>query len=144
MAVVAATVVAGCGGDDDSGFVAATNQTCEAVTAAAKTLETALVRGPGKSETDAVRTAVRRYVAAVSAAADTLEAAKPSKAEREFQRQAVAHLRGYATDLRAAADGDDGARTAAERLIGAEGSAAPLVPPAVLAGAPACAEGAAR
>lgn len=132
MAVAAATVIAGCGGgDDDSGFADVANQTCEEVTAAAKTLSTDLVRGPGDDEASAVKAAIERYAASVEAAAKQLQDATPRKADRAFQQQAVAYLQTQAKDLRAAAGGgrDQAAKAA---------STAPLVPPAVLDGAPAC------
>lgn len=133
MAVAAATVVAGCGGggDDDSGFADVTNRACEEVTAAAKTLSTDLVRGPGKDEKAAIRAAIDRYATTVEAAAKQLQDAKPRKADRAFQQQAVTYLQAQAKDLRAAADGK---RSQAAKAA----AAAPLVPPAVLDGAPAC------
>lgn len=131
MAVAAATVVVGCGGgDDDSGFADVTNQACEAVTAAAKTLSTDLVRGPGDDEATAVKGAIDRYATTVEAAAKQLRDAKPRKADRAFQQQAVRYLQAQAKDLRAAADGKRN-RTGTDVT-------APLVPPAVLDGAPAC------
>lgn len=133
MAVAAATAIAGCGGDDDSGFSEAANRTCEQVTAAAKALSTDLVRGPGKDEAAAVKAAIDRYATAVKAAADRLEEAKPRKADRAFQQQAVKYLQEQAASVRAAADGDRAAKAAAKP---------PLIPPAVLDGAPACASAA--
>lgn len=134
MAVAAATVVAGCGGggDDDSGFADVTNQACEEITAAAKTLSTDLVRGPGDDEASAVKTAIDRYATTVEAAADRLKQAKPPKADRVFQQQAVSYLQAQAKDLRAAADGKRRGQAAQAA------ASAPLVPPALLDGAPAC------
>lgn len=133
MAVAAATVVAGCGGggDDDSGFADVTNRTCEEITAAAKTLSTDLVRGPGDDEAAAIKAAIDRYAATVEAAADRLKQAKPRKADRAFQQQAVTYLQAQAKDLRSAADGK-------RRRAAKAAASAPLVPPAVLDGAPAC------
>lgn len=131
VAVVAATAIAGCGGDEDSGFADVANQSCEQVTAAAKTLRTDLVRGPGDDEASAVNGAIDRYATSVETAAERLKAATPRKAERAFQQQAVAYLEAQAKDLRAAADGD-------RKRIANAATAAPLVPPAVLDGAPAC------
>lgn len=135
MAVAAATAIAGCGGDDGSGFADAANRTCEEVTAAAKTLSTDLVRGPGDDEAAAVEAAIDRYATTVRAAADRLQEAKPSKAERSFQQQAVKYLQEQARNARGASDGESDAAAAAAK--------APLIPPAVLDGAPAC-ESAAR
>lgn len=133
LAVAAATVVSGCGGggDDDSGFAEVTNRACEEVTAAAKTLSTDLVRGPGDDEASAVKAAIDRYATTVEAAAKQLKDAKPRKADRAFQQQAVSYLQAQAQDLRAAADGK---RKRAAKAV----AAAPLVPPALLDGAPAC------
>lgn len=131
VAAVAATAIVGCGGDDDSGFADVANRSCEEVSAAAKTLSTDLVRGPGDDEASAVKAAIDRYATTVEAAAKQLKDATPRKADRAFQQQAVAYLQAQAKDLRAAADGnrDQAAQAAAN---------APLVPPAVLDGAPAC------
>lgn len=131
VAVAAATAIAGCGGDEDSGFADVANQTCEEVTAAAKTLSTDLVRGPGDDEASAVKAAIDRYATTVETAAKQLKDATPRKADRAFQQQAVTYLQAQAKDLRAAADGnrEQAAKAAAT---------APLVPPAVLDGAPAC------
>jgi chemotaxis response regulator CheB len=146
-AVVLATVIAGCGGGEESDLADATNRTCESVTAAAETLRTDLVRGPGDDEASAVKAAIERYVRTVSTAADGLQEAKPTKAEREFQRQAVTRLRAHADDLRAAAtgssDGGESRADALKRLVASEDAASPMVPPAVIDGAPACG-GAAR
>ncbi len=132
MAVAAATAIAGCGGgDDDRGFADVANRACEEVTAAAKTLSTDLVRGPGDDEASAVKAAIDRYAASVDAAAKQLQDAEPRKADRAFQQEAVTYLRAQAKDLRAAADGDRGRAKAAA-------AKAPLIPPAVLDGAPAC------
>ncbi|MFA4930002.1 MAG: hypothetical protein WC558_15910 [Patulibacter sp.] len=148
VAVALATVIVGCGGSDDSDLAEATNRTCENVTAAAKTLSTELVRGPGDDEAAAVKTAIERYVGTVSAAADEMQAAHPTKAERTFQQQAVARLRAHAADLRAAvagsSDGGTSRADALKRLEASESAAVPMVPPVVLDGAPACAEDAAR
>ncbi|MBF6621572.1 MAG: hypothetical protein ITG02_15250 [Patulibacter sp.] len=147
-AVVLTTVIVGCGGSEESDLADATNRTCEAVTAAAKTLTTELVRGPGDDEAAAVKTAIERYVGTVSASADQLQAAKPTKAERTFQQQAVTRLRAHADELRAAVTGSqDGGVSRADalkRLAASESAATPMVPPGVLDGAPACAEGSAR
>lgn len=129
VVAAAATAIVGCGGDDDGGFADAANRSCEEVSAAAKTLSTDLVRGPGDDEATAVKAAIDRYATTVEAAAKQLKDATPRKADRAFQQQAVAYLEAQAKDLRAAADGDRAAKAAAK---------APLVPPAVLDGAPAC------
>lgn len=146
-AVVLTTVIVGCGGSDGSDLAEATNRTCEDVAAAAQTLSTELVRGPGDDEAAAVKAAIERYAGMVSAAADELQAAKPTKAERAFQRQAVTRLRAHADDLRAAAtgssDGGESRADALKQLVASEGAASPMVPPVVLDGAPACG-GAAR
>lgn len=132
MCVAVATVVAGCGGgDDDNGFVDTANRACEAVTAAAETLSTDLVRGPGDDEATAIKAAIDRYAATVEGAAAELRQAKPAKPDRVFQQQAVEYLQAQAASLRAAADGN---RKAAAKAA----ASAPLVPPAVLDGAPAC------
>lgn len=145
MAVALATAIVGCGGDDGDGFADATNRTCEDVSAAAKTLSTDLVRGPGDSESAAVKAAVERYATTVAQAAEQLQAASSTKGQRAFQQAAVRYLRTHADDLRAVAEGEGGSRAdAIERLTATEGSPAPMVPPAVLDGAPACAEGSAR
>lgn len=131
VAVTAATAIVGCGGDEDSGFAEVANRSCQEVSAAAKTLSTDLVRGPGDDEASAVKAAIDRYATTVEATAKQLKDATPRKADRTFQQQAVAYLEAQAKDLRSAAAGN---RTRAAK----DAAPAPLVPPAVLDGAPAC------
>jgi hypothetical protein len=139
--VVALVALAGCGGGDDPGpsaFGAATDRTCRELTAAVAGLQEGLVRTAAPSERAGLATALRRYAVAVGRSADGLAATTPPRADVAFRDAAVRGLRAHASATRAAATAAARGRVAPGLREELRGGSLPTVPPAVLAGAPAC------
>lgn len=141
LAVLAAIVLAGCGGGDDGdprAFAASADRACGTLSRAVHELRDGLVRTDAKTEGAGLGTALSHYATTVRRTADDLAKARPPKNEKAFRDAAVKGLRRHAGAMRSAADQARTGRAPTALDDEVRGGEMPKVPATLLTDAPAC------